>query len=135
MPYSHEVEIFVRLCETDAIGHVNNTSHFRYFEEARGKFFNVIYPDRSSSFNLIIASIKCDYKQQAFAGQILTVITNIERIGNKSFTVTQLLKSKDSQAIIAKSELVLVCYDNLKGISIPIPEQLRKNLEIQLSYN
>ncbi|WP_087972402.1 acyl-CoA thioesterase [Oceanobacillus rekensis] len=135
MSYSHEVEVFVRLCETDALGHVNNTSHFRYFEEARGKFFKIIYPDRSSSFNFIIASIKCDYIHQAFAGEILIVNTNINRIGDKSFTITQILKNKETGITIAMGELVLVCYDNVKGISIPIPEPLKENLEMQLSYH
>lgn len=129
-----EIEIYVRFCETDELGHVNNTSYFRYFEEARAKFFDVIYPDRSPSFSFIIASISCDYIQQAFAGEILIVNTIVNKIGNKSFTITQMLKNKETGITIAKGVLVLVCYNKEKGISITIPEPLGKNIEMMLSY-
>lgn len=134
MSYSHKIEVYVRFCETDALGHVNNTSHFLYFEEARAKFFNVVYPDRSPSFSFLIASIKCDYIQQAYAGQILIVTTIVSRLGNKSFTITQILTNKEKGITVAEAKVILVCFDNLKKISIPIPESLKKNLEMQLSY-
>ncbi len=38
----NKIDIYVRFCETDAGGHVNNTSYFFYFEEARTKFFETI---------------------------------------------------------------------------------------------
>lgn len=34
----HELKVNVRFSETDALGHINNTSYFIYLEEARMKF-------------------------------------------------------------------------------------------------
>lgn len=31
----HEIQVTIRLCETDALGHINNASYFVYLEEAR----------------------------------------------------------------------------------------------------
>ncbi|MFA1821465.1 acyl-CoA thioesterase [Virgibacillus oceani] len=78
----HEIETYVRFCDTDALGHVNNTRHFQYFEEARTKFFKAVYPERSASFSFILASIYCDYLAQAYADQILRVTTFVTNIGN-----------------------------------------------------
>ena len=38
----HEIQISVRFGETDALGHINNTSYFIYLEEARIRFFESI---------------------------------------------------------------------------------------------
>ena len=37
-----ELEVNVRFSETDALGHINNTSYFIYLEEARMKFFEAL---------------------------------------------------------------------------------------------
>lgn len=126
---AHEIEIYVRFCETDALGHVNNTSHFLYFEEARTKFFTEVFPEKDTSFNFIIASIKCDYINQAFAGQILKVRTEIKKIGNTSFTISHRLTTKDMGITIATAETVIVCFNYPGQKSVPIPLELRVNLE------
>lgn len=135
MSYSHEIEVYVRFCETDARGHVNNTSYFLYFEEARTKFFNEVYPDRSSSFNFLLASIKCDYIQQTYAGQILKVSTNVSRLGNKSFIISQTLTEIESGNVVAEAGVVLVCFDKSKQTSIHIPDELKNSLEMHLVLN
>ncbi len=126
---THEIEIYVRFCETDALGHVNNTSHFLYLEEARTKFFAEVFPDKDARFNFIIASIKCDYINQAFASQLLKVKTEIARIGNTSFTLSHRLTTKDLGITIATAEAVIVCFNNPEQKSVPIPRELRTNLE------
>ncbi|MEI3613176.1 acyl-CoA thioesterase [Pseudogracilibacillus sp. SO30301A] len=126
---THEVEIYVRFCETDALGHVNNISHFLYFEEARTKFFTEVFPEKDDRFNFIIASIKCDYIKQAYAGQILKVKTEIKKIGNTSFTLCHRLTTKDMGITIATAEAVIVCFHYQEQKSIPIPQELRTNLE------
>ncbi|WP_087972405.1 acyl-CoA thioesterase [Oceanobacillus rekensis] len=129
MTNSHDIEVYVRFCETDAIGHVNNTSHFLYFEEARTKFFRMIHPNRQSSSSFILASIKCDYIEQAYAGQVLKVSTNVLYIGTKSFTIRHRLIASDSNKIIAEAEAVTVCFDFKNQKTIPLNRELRESLE------
>lgn len=128
----HETEIYVRYCESDALGHVNNTSHFVYFEEARTRFLSEVYSDRTDSFAFVVASICCNYLNEAFPKQTLNVITTVKKIGNKSFTLEQVLKDEENNLIIAEADTILVSYDNANKRSIQIPNVLRKNLDKQL---
>ncbi|GIO22560.1 thioesterase family protein [Oceanobacillus sp. J11TS1] len=125
----HEINVYIRFCETDAAGHVNNTSHFLYFEEARTKFFKELYPERNSSISFILASIKCDYLQQAYAGQTLIVATDVIRVGFKSFTIRHTLINNETGSTIATADAVTVWFNYTEQKSVPIPEKLRLNLE------
>ena len=101
---SHDIEVYVRFCETDAMGHVNNTSYFLYFEEARTRFFRELASRHSRSFHSMLVSITCDYINQAFAHQTLRVSTRVKKIGTKSFRLIQLLTDAEKGKIIAKAE-------------------------------
>ncbi|MFC3041862.1 acyl-CoA thioesterase [Virgibacillus xinjiangensis] len=126
---SHEIDVYVRFAETDAAGHVNNVSYFLYFEEARTKFFQEICPERDHSFNFILASISCDYVSQAYAGQELKVLTDVEKVGGKSFTVCHTLVDPATEITLAKSQAVTVCYNYEEQRSIMIPDKVRCKLE------
>ncbi len=66
------IEVYVRYCETDAGGHVSNTSYFLYLEEARTKFFETIGfgLGKRQDMNFIVAQTGCDFIAQAYAAQI-----------------------------------------------------------------
>src|SRR5690625_2100981 len=128
MLHSHETEIYVRFCETDAIGHVNNTSHFLYFEEARTKFFKKVYPNKPTFFAFMMANINCSYLNEAFSDQTLKVSTNIKKIGTTSFTIIQALENVEQGTMVAEAETVIVSFDYPKKQSIKIPDVLYENL-------
>ncbi len=131
----HEIEVFVRFCETDAVGHVNNTSYFLYFEEARTKFFQEIFKERNQKFNMILASIKCDYLHQAYASESLIVRTKVIDVGTKSFKLSHELVNKLARVPIAYAECVSVCFDYETQQSVPIPEELKQRLHAnQMSF-
>ncbi|WP_257350423.1 acyl-CoA thioesterase [Pseudalkalibacillus decolorationis] len=133
---NQETEITVRFCETDAAGHVNNTSYFIYLEEARGKFFEKIVPDRNATpGRFIIASTKCDFLAQAYFNQKLTVSTRISKIGTKSFSFDHMIKATDTGLLVAKAEAVIVCFNYEEQKTEPIPSNLRNVLEGHLVTN
>jgi acyl-CoA thioester hydrolase len=123
-----DTEIYVRFCETDAGGHVNNASYFFYFEEARTRFFKSIL-EQDSEFNFILARAECDYIAQAFAAQTLSVKSSIAHIGTKSFTIVHKIYEKETGTPIAKARAIIVCFDFQQQTSIPISEELRAKLE------
>lgn len=82
----HEIQVTVRFCETDALGHINNASYFVYLEEARIRFFESIgYNMDIKGWNFILASTKCDFVSQGYFNQILAIKTYVSKIGTKSF--------------------------------------------------
>lgn len=126
-----DVDIYVRYCETDAGGHVSNTSYFLYYEEARTKFFEAIKfsgKDRKN-FNFIVARLESNFIKQSYASQILRVSTGVSNIGTKSYTLDHEIKDAQTGALIANGSSVIVCYNFQDQHSIEIPMELRKALE------
>src|SRR5699024_11117080 len=126
---------YVRFSETDAIGHVNSTSYFLYFEEARTKFFRTVFKNKPPSCSFIIANINCTYLTEAFFGDQLQVITYLDMIGTNIYQTKQVLKTADTDISIAEAESVIVSYDYPNKQSIEIPEELLCNLSSYLRGN
>jgi acyl-CoA thioester hydrolase len=129
-----DVDVYVRFCETDAAGHVSNTSYFLYMEEACAKFFEKcdFETRENKKLNVIIARTECDFIAQAYAGQTLTVATVISKIGTKSYTLSHVIKEVETGLVIAKGSAVVVCFDFLEQKSMEIPTKFRSILESNL---
>ncbi|MFD4819871.1 acyl-CoA thioesterase [Peribacillus butanolivorans] len=126
-----EIDIYVRYCETDASGHVNNVSYFIYLEEARTRFFQAIglSKEKRGNVKFVVASAKCDFLAQAYSFQTLTVTTRVSRIGTKSFTLEHTIKDAETGKIIASGSAVIVCFNFQRQQSENIPLPFRVALE------
>lgn len=127
-----DVDVYVRFCETDAGGHVSNTSYFCYLEEARTKFFTDIHfgfeqADEENSF--ILARTECDFIAQAYAAQTLTIKSRVEHIGTKSFTLLHEIYEKEMGTLIARGRAVVVCFNFREQKSVEIYPELRQILQ------
>ena len=125
------IEVYVRYCETDAGGHVSNTSYFLYLEEARTKFFETIGfgLGKRQDMNFIVAQTGCDFIAQAYAAQNLSVTTTISKIGTKSFTMKHEILDTETGAVIARGGTVIVCFNFETQQTIEITPALRSALE------
>ncbi|GAJ39252.1 acyl-CoA thioesterase [Saccharococcus caldoxylosilyticus] len=127
---THTITVNIRFCETDALGHVSNTSYFIYLEEARIRMFEELgYGSNIKDWCFILASAKCDFVNQAFFGQRLKIETNVARIGNKSFQFVHRILDEKTGTLIALGEATTVYFNFQTQKSEPIPEYLRKQLE------
>ncbi|MGA9172790.1 MAG: acyl-CoA thioesterase [Thermoactinomyces sp.] len=118
-----ETEIRVRFCETDALGHVNNTSYFIYLEQGRTEFFEEIVTSAElSDWPFILGHISCDFLRQAYYNQRLTVQTGVLRIGTRSVRLWQQILDRESGEAIARSESVMVYFNFLRQQSEPITD-------------
>ncbi|WP_066174771.1 acyl-CoA thioesterase [Bacillus marinisedimentorum] len=125
-----ELTVKVRFAETDALGHVNNTSYFIYQEEARVEFFGKLgYELNASEWHFILASTKCDFLSQGYFGQTLAVETTVHRIGTKSFGLTHEIKDKESRTLIARGLETIVYFNFHTQQSETVPDSLRAKLE------
>ncbi len=124
-----ETHVYVRYCETDAAGHVNNTSYFYYFEEGRMKFFETIgFKSGERAVDFIVARTECDFLAQSYAGQTLSVTTDVANIGTKSYQISHEIKNHDTGELIAKGSAVIVCFDFESQQTVNIPTHLREQL-------
>lgn len=127
---NHEIQITVRFGETDALGHINNTSYFIYLEEARIRFFEELgYGLDAGKWNFILASTKCDFIHQGYFNQILSVQTYVSNIGNKSFQLEHRLVCAQTGTLIAKGNAIVVYFDFEEQQSKQLPELLKEGLQ------
>jgi acyl-CoA thioester hydrolase len=124
-----ETQVKVRFCETDALGHVNNTSYFIYLEAARIEFFESLgYSMDARKWSFILASTKCDFMNQGFFNQKLSITTYVSKIGTKSFQLDHEILCAQTKEPIAKGNAVIVYYDFEAQQSCPLPDHLRERL-------
>lgn len=126
------VDVYVRFCETDAAGHVSNTSYFCYLEEARTKFFTEIhygFEQAGEENSFILARTECDFIAQAYAAQTLTIKSSVEHMGKKSFTLLHEIYEKGTDTLIARGRAVIVCFNFIEQRSVEIFPALRETLQ------
>lgn len=124
------IQIQVRFGETDALGHINNTSYFVYLEEARIRFFESLgYSMKLDEWKFILASTKCDFVSQGYFDQLLTVKTYVSRIGSKSFHLEHDIVCSQTNELIAKGNAIIVYYDFKNQKSEELPELLKEALK------
>jgi acyl-CoA thioester hydrolase len=126
----YENRVKVRFCETDALGHINNTSYFVYLEEARIQFFEEMGASMNpTKWQYILASTKCDFVAQGYFNQVLTIKTFVTKIGNKSFTVGHEIVDSDTNELIARGEAVIVYFNFDIQQSEPLPDHIKQFLQ------
>lgn len=125
-----KIQVHVRFGETDALGHINNTSYFIYLEEARIRFFESLgFTMQLNDWKFILASTKCDFVSQGYFDQILTVKTYVSRIGSKSFQLEHDIVCSQTNELIAKGNAIIVYYDFKNQKSEELPDLLIEGLK------
>jgi len=122
--------IEVRLRDLDAMGYVNNSVFFTYFEEGRKNFSKKFFKlsDRSE-FTFIVAHINCNYLKPIRFNDNITLRMWVKNIGTKSFSFEyKLVDFSDESIVYATGESVQICYDYREDKSIEVSEAMRETL-------
>ncbi|SIS49005.1 acyl-CoA thioesterase [Salimicrobium flavidum] len=124
----HEHSIKVRFSETDQLGHVNNNNYFVYMEEARIHFFEALDLVGDGEWKFVVASVKCDFIQQLYFGQSITIKSFVTKIGNSSFHLQQNIHEEGSGKLVAEGNSVVVQFDFATQKSEPMSEWMKQQL-------
>ena len=126
--------IQMRFADVDMLGHVNNVNQQHYFDVGKSDFFaQVLDPAPNwKQEGLITVSTYNDYLAQIRYGEPIAVLTRIEKVGNKSFTLFQQIVNTATQEVKTQSRSVLVAFDFVAQVSIPLLEPWRKSCGKQL---
>lgn len=121
-------DMTVRFGECDGLGHVNNGTYFTYMEDARMDVFQLFNPGLDlHTWNLIVASTRCDFLQPVTYAETITVLTWISRVGTSSFDVDHALRNIAGEWV-ARGRATLVSYSYETATAVPIPEDVRMAL-------
>ncbi|WP_299011259.1 thioesterase family protein [uncultured Shewanella sp.] len=122
-----ELVIKPRFCETDALGHINNTVIPMWFEAAREPIFEIVNPGQNlAAWNLILAGFNITFSAPTFYGKEVVVKTHISRIGKSSFVVTQTCWQESKKT--AEAQTTMVFYDYATNKSQPLTDDIRDQL-------
>ena len=124
----------MRFADVDMLGHVNNVNQQHYFDVGKSDFVaQVLDPAPNwKQEGLITVSTYNDYLAQIRYGEPIAVLTRIEKVGNKSFTLFQQIVNTATQEVKTQSRSVLVAFDFVAQVSNPVLEPWRKSFGKQL---
>lgn len=124
------VPIEIRWSDMDAMGHVNNTVFFKYFEHVRVEWLNQIKNQmlNKSGEGPILLHTECTFlKQLAYPDSIEAKILN-GKVGTSSFMQNYELIRKSDGTTCATGRSKMVWIDYLTGQSTPLPDFMQKLL-------
>ncbi|PSF05374.1 thioesterase [Marinobacter fuscus] len=120
-------QIEPRFSDTDALGHISNTTIPVWFEQARTPIFQIFHPSLDiKTWPLIIARLEIDLLAQSYWDKPVEVRTHIGKIGNSSFQAIQ--EAWQNGKVIARGTTVLIHFDYETEKSVPIPKAVKSEL-------
>ena len=128
---THEMLIPIRWGDMDAMGHVNNTVYFRYFEVARLDWLQRVgaLPSPLGTGPVIVNAFCNFIRQVEFPGDLLArhYVTNP---GRSSFDTYITLERTDEPGVLcAEGGAKTVWADAATKKSVPLPDWLRRLVE------
>ncbi|HEX5684323.1 MAG TPA: thioesterase family protein [Ideonella sp.] len=124
---TYEMVIPIRWGDMDAMGHVNNTVYFRYFEIIRVQWLHEVggAPDPSAQGPVIVNAFCNFIKQLEYPGDVLAK-HYVANLGRTSFDTFITLERTDQPGVIhAEGGATTVWVDFPAGKSVPVPDWLR----------
>jgi acyl-CoA thioester hydrolase len=128
--FSAWVDIPVRFRDTDAMGHVNNAVLVTYLEVGRQAYWRrFARPQEYAGVPFVLAHVRIDFRSQVRIDEVVRVSLRTTWISEHSFGMEYELKERDSGRLVAAAESVQVTYDYGRQQVIPVPGELRRELE------
>lgn len=123
------VKIQVRFADLDVLGHVNNSIYLSYFEMARVHYFNSVL---GTNYNwleegFVLVKNEVEYLKPVYLNDDVRVSMAVEKIGNKSFTLSYGLSVNDE--LRSRGSSVMVGFNGNTHQSIELPDTMRQALE------
>ncbi|MDD4991535.1 MAG: thioesterase family protein [Paludibacter sp.] len=128
LKFNHITPIQLRFNDFDALGHVNNSVYFSFYDLGKTAYFNQVMPDVSVSkeVGVVIGHIEVSFLLSVYPGENVAVETAVVEIGNKSFKLLQHLIDLDTKQVKCICQTVMVCFDAITKTTRPISEAWRK---------
>ena len=126
-PFRCSLPIQLRFSDLDTLGHVNNSVYLNLFDLGKSDYFERAAGERQdwNNVNVVIANINCNFLHETLFDEQLVVKTQVHHIGNKSFTVLQVLQNIDTEEIKCVCTQVMVYLDPETRMPAPLPQHWR----------
>ena len=125
------IDINPRFCDTDAMGHINNTVYPVWFLEGRESILKIFNPSLSTDeVSLVLAKSEIEYLGEVFFRKSVEVRTYVLRTGVSSVLVGQEVWQDGN--LKATATATMVNFDKRTRKSLPIPNEIKQELSKHL---
>ena len=111
----------------DVFGHVNNARYLEFMETARWDFIQQVQLMpllEKNNWGISIVNININFRDAAFLGDELTIVTDIKKMGTKSVTSSQIIYKPNVADPICDAEVIFVILDKSTGKSLAVEESI-----------
>lgn len=128
--FRHAVPLQLRFNDIDVLGHVNNNAQLALFDVGKTEFYNALRGQLAdwSRVEAVIVNLNCTFMEQIRFTDPMEVRTRVKKIGERSFTIQQILRNTANGQICSMCESVMVSVDYATKTSKPIPENIVEGL-------
>lgn len=126
-----ELSFPVRWGEMDAFEHVNNVTYFRYFEDARIRYFRsvgMLEHMEETGCGPILASTQCRFRLPLSYPDDVTVGTCVRDLGANRFTMHYRVYSHNHKTLAASGTGLIIFYDYGAKAKADISSQIAKTI-------
>ncbi|KTD66279.1 acyl-CoA thioesterase [Legionella spiritensis] len=123
----HQKTFAIEWGDMDALGHVNNTRYFDYFQQARIEWLENLHLDMKQPAGPVVIHVGCTFLKPVVYPATLTIKSSAHSLGRSSFIIDYDLYQ--SEQLVAQGTSKIVWVDYRKNQSVPVPDTIRKLFE------
>lgn len=129
--FYHAIDVQIRFNDVDILGHLNNTVYFSFFDTGKAYFFEKMLAQKMEwkRVECVIANIDCAYHAPIYFGESIEVLTRCCHVGEKSFTLQQVIVEKNTRELKAAANTIMVSINPDTKQAVEVPCHYRKGLE------
>ena len=126
--FNHTIPIQLRFNDFDALGHVNNSVYFSFYDLGKTSYFSEVIPNMSldKKVGVVIANIQVNFILPVYPEEHVAVQTAVVEIGNKSFKLFQQLIDTDTNEVKCICQTVMVGFDATTKTTKTISDEWKK---------
>ena len=123
--FQHCYPLQLRFNDIDALGHVNNSVYFTFYDLGKSRYFETV-KNQSIDWrkaDVVIANVIADFLSPIYSYEQVAVETCCVEIGNRSFKLLQRIINTTTGEIKGICRTIMVGFDVATGVSAPISDE------------
>lgn len=129
--YKSYADLRIRFNDIDILGHLNNVVYFSLFDTAKADYLTAVKQGKVDwqRVESVIANVDCSFISSAFYGEPIRIYTRCIAMGEKSYTLQQVMVNTNTNEIKAVCDTVMVSFDPKTKKSTAISDEHRRAIE------
>ena len=127
-PFRCVTPVQLRFSDIDMLGHLNNSRYFELFDLAKNDYFTRVAGGKIewSRPPVMIANVNCDFLSQTTFHEPVEVLTQTDRLGDKSFVLVQQLVNSKTREVKCCCAVTMVNFDVEARVPASLSQEWRQ---------